>query len=338
LWARDSQQALAQLIQRERPQLAHFINTFPLISPAAYATCKQAGLPVVQALHNYRLACPAATFLRAGSICEDCPDHGLQQAIVHACYRGSRAASANVVAMLALHRALGTYQRNVDLYTVLTQFAHDKLIATADLPAARVVVRPNFLHPDPGPGVAPAARSPHALFVGRLSQEKGVHTLLNALTGLPRSIRLRIVGDGPLMAAVRRQIDEQHLGRVELVGQLPTEAVLDEMKRARVLILPSEWYEGLPITLLEAFACATPVIASSCGALQELITDGDNGLRFAVGDARDLARCIEAAWNSEPLRASLGARGRACFEQHYSLRSGVSSLLDLYQRVLRARA
>ncbi|MET0341662.1 MAG: glycosyltransferase family 4 protein [Polyangiales bacterium] len=334
VWAWDTQRALAALLARTRPDLAHFTNTLPLISPAAYHTCQAAGVAVVQSLHNYRLACPAATFLRDGEICEECPTHGLQRAVVHACYRGSRPASATIAGMLAVHRALGTYARKVDTFVAPSAFARAKLIDTAHLPPERVVVKPNFLVDDPGADSEGARAG--ALFVGRLVDYKGVHTLLDAAGRLPASARVTVIGGGPLEAYVRTRAAQ--LPNLTVRGALPRDETLRALRRAKVLVFPSICYEVLPTVILEAFACRVPVLASRLGAMPELVRDGQTGLTFRAGDARELSEKLLYMLAHEPEREALGRGARAAFEADHDFASGRAALLRTYEHTLRRRA
>jgi glycosyltransferase involved in cell wall biosynthesis len=334
LWAWDTQRELRAVLRRERPDLTHFGNTLPLISPAAYATCQDAGVAVVQSLQNYRLACPAATFVRAGRVCEECSEHDLSRSVVHGCYRGSRAASASVAAMLGLHRALGTFTAHVDTYVAPSEFVRSKLIATAGLPAERVMVKPNFVDPDPGVAVDAGE---YVLFVGRLVPEKGVRTLLQAFALLRDPPPLKIAGAGELEGELRRGASVLGLAGLELLGAQPHARALELMKGARMLVVPSEWYEGLPLVIVEAFACGVPVIASRIGSLAELIADGRSGVLFDPGDARALAAAIERLWPDAEQRRALRANARAEYERRYTLAHNRDALLAVYRETLARR-
>src|SRR5437773_765730 len=173
IWSRRAYREIRELIHSHRPEIAHFNNTFPLISPAAYYAARAEKVGVVQTLHNFRLLCPNALFFRAGRVCEDCLGKSIPwPGVVHKCYRGSRAASATTAAMLAVHRMLGTWREAVDTYIALTDFGRQKFIE-GGLPPEKIAVKPNFVHPDPGPG---AGTGGYAIFVGRLSEEKGLQT------------------------------------------------------------------------------------------------------------------------------------------------------------------
>ncbi|HEY2736747.1 MAG TPA: glycosyltransferase family 4 protein [Polyangiales bacterium] len=331
LWAWDTQRTLRELLERERPDIAHFSNTFPLISPAAYRTCQQAGVAVVQNLQNHRLGCPAATFYRDGHLCEECHTRGLQRAVVHACYRGSRAASATVASMLKLHRSLGTYAHEVDRYIAPSQFVRDKLIETAGLPAARVVVKPNFMDDDPG---VVAKLGDHALFAGRLVEYKGILTLLSAVEPPHAPVPLELVGTGPLEAQVR---ERAQVCRAEFVGGQTRGQTIERIKRARVLVVPSLWYEGMPMVILEAFACGVPVVASRLGSMAEMIRHAENGLLFEPGDPSDLRRQLDWAFAHADEMHRFGKQARNDFEMHYSFAAGQRALLQIYRDVLTRR-
>lgn len=288
LWSRKTYRQFRQGLRSFRPDVAHFTNTFPLISPAAYYAAKAESVPVVQSLHNYRLLCPNAQLLRDGRPCQDCLSKLVAwPGVRHACYRGSRAASAVVAGMLAVHQVLGTWQTKVDAYITLAQFARDQFVEHG-WPAERMHVKPNFVHPVPEVGDGAGA---YALFVGRLSPEKGVNVLLDAWACLPAPISLRIMGDGPLAERVRQAAATDD--RIQWLGRQPTAEVLRTMSQAACLVMPSTWYEVCPKTLLESLAVGTPVMASRLGAMTEIIADGQTGRHFAPGDPRDLANQLQ---------------------------------------------
>jgi glycosyltransferase involved in cell wall biosynthesis len=331
IWASDTRSEFRKLLQRERPDVVHVHNTFVRISPSIYYACRDAQVPVVQTLHNYRLLCPGANLFREGKVCEECMDFGLFRGLQHACYRNSRAATAVVAAMLATHRLLGTWSNLIDYYLVPTQFARRKFIA-GGLPADKILVKPNFVHPDPGEGQG--ARS-YALYVGRLSPEKGVHTLLSAWQHLSSPVPLQIVGDGPLRAELEEFVRQRGLTSISFRGNLPWGDAMAAMKNARCLILPSECYEGaLPLTVVEAFACGTPVIASRLGAMQDLISDGYTGFQFTPGDARDLANKVERVWANASEMAEIGKLARREYEEKYTAQSSYKVLLTTYRRAI----
>lgn len=333
VWSASSRNELSRLIRECKPDIAHFHNTFPLISPAAYYACRDFGVPVVQTLHNYRLFCSAATFFREGKICEDCLGKGRWQAVRHACYRQSRSASATVVAMLSFHHWYGTWTKLVDCYIALSEFSRTKFI-DAGLPVEKIVVKPNFVLPDPGVG---RGLRENAVYLGRLSEEKGLRTLLKAWAQVNPSFTLHIIGDGPMLVEIRSQITRSGLSNVRLEGRLSREASLKVLQSARVVILPSSCYENCPMTSAEAFACATPVIASCLGALEEIVHDGRTGLHFRPGDAEDLARKIEWALAHPNEMFEMGQNARAEYEKKYTAEGNYKMLMDIYKRAIQQR-
>jgi len=330
IWSRRAERKLRSLLAEHAPQLVHFHNTFPLISPAAYVACRRAGVPVVQTLHNYRLICPNALLFRDGHPCEDCvPRAGAAwPEILHACSRSSPPQTAVVAAMLAAHRIRRTWSQDVTIYIALTEFARNKFIA-GGLPPAKIAVKPNFVAPDPG--LVPAEKG-YFLFVGRLSEEKGIRTLLRTWTRGNVRVPLRIVGAGPLEDLVRQA--DHDTACITYLGSLERTAVFEHMRSAHALIFPSEWYEALPVTLLEAFACGLPVIAANRGAAGELVRDGHTGLLFAPGDDRALEAQISwARQNPDALRA-MGVAARMEYEFKYTADSNYGRLMQIYRLAL----
>jgi glycosyltransferase involved in cell wall biosynthesis len=324
-WNARSRRELSRLIDAERPDLMHCTNTFPLISPSAYSAAHRAGVPVVQSLRNYRQLCPNALLLREGRVCEDCLGKRIAwPGVQHGCYRGSRLATAVVAGMTAAHRLLGTWRHSVDQYFTLTEFARAKFIA-AGWPADKIAVKPNFVDPDPG-----AARGDggYAIFVGRLSEEKGIACLLDAWRRLEQPIPLKIVGRGPLEGAIREAASSQP--HIELIGHRPIAEVLDLLGAARLLVMPSIWYETFGRTIIEAYAKGTPVVASRLGAMAELVAEPHSGLLFEPRDPRDLALKVSSLWNDAPTLARMRLAARQQFENHYTADTNYRQLLSIY--------
>lgn len=321
-WSFSSVAALRTLIAETRPDVAHFHNTFPQISPAAYSACREAGVPVVQTLHNYRMFCANGLLTRGGEPCERCLGGSALPALVHACYRDSRVATAGMVLGSTLHRVRNTYRTDVDRYIVLTDFARQRFIAHG-LPEERIVVRGNSLPFDPGAGRGGGG---YALYVGRLTAEKGVGTLIRAWRRT-RDIPLRIAGDGELRETLER---EARGLPIEFLGRVASERVLDLMRDADMLVVPSECYEGFPRVVVEAFATGTPIVATDLGGLRELV-DERAGLRFRSGDAEALAGAVMQLWETPALRANLRRANRLRFEREYSPAMALASLDAVYR-------
>jgi glycosyltransferase involved in cell wall biosynthesis len=329
IWNRESYRALRTLIKQHRPDIVHVHNTLPLISPAVYYAAKARGATVVQTLHNFRLLCPKATFFRDGKVCEDCLGKGFPwPAIQHACYRNSRAASSAVAAMLAVHRFRHTYQDKVDAYIALTEFARQKFIK-GGLPADKIHVKGNFVSPDPG---MDEGGSGYALFVGRLSEEKGIGVLLEAWTRLGGKLPLKIVGGGPLAGRVMSASKDDP--SIEYLGWQPHSRVLERMRDAKVLIFPSLWYEGVPITLLEAFAMGLPVIASDLGTMASAIEHHKTGLLYEAGNADKLARLVNWALSQPEKIEQMRREARAEFEAKYTAEKNYQQLIEVYGKAM----
>lgn len=335
IWASDSARDLRELIQREKPEVVHFHNTFSMISPAAYYACQAMNVPVVQSLHNQRLMCPASTFYRDGHLCEDCLGKAIPwPGILHACYQDSRARTAGVAAMVAVHRGLKTWRDQVDAYIVFTEFYRRKFIE-GGLPPEKIVVKPHFIYPDPGP--PKSGPGDYALFIGRLDPEKGVRTLLQAWQQT-KSIPLKIRGDGQLLREVQDFIGERGLNFVEVVGRRSKEELAALIKGARFLVWPSKgYYENFGLVAVEAFACGVPVIASRAGVMTEIVKNERTGLHFTPGDPRDLAAKVRWAWTHPAELERMGKECRAEFEAKYTAEQNYPMLMEIYERVTNRR-
>ena len=329
VWAADTRREFSKLLLQEKPHLVHIHNTFVMASPSVYSACREARVPVVQTLHNYRLLCPAATLFRDGRVCTECMDHSLWGGIRHGCYRQSRATTAAVAFMLKTHRRKRTWVELVNTYIALTGFARD-LFIRGGLPATKIFVKPNFVYPDPG---AQRFEGEYALFVGRLSPEKGIQLLVKAWERLGEQIPLRIIGDGPLRADLESQVAASRLSTIHFAGHLERQQVLAAMKRARFVIVPSQCYENFPATICEAFSCGAPVICSQLGAMKELVKPRI-GQYFDPGDAQDLANKVKWAWNHPEEMALMGQEARKEYATKYTPERNYEMLIDIYQRTL----
>jgi glycosyltransferase involved in cell wall biosynthesis len=235
--------------------------------------------------------------------------------------------------MLAAHRAMRTWDKKVDIYIALSEFAKLKFVQ-GGFPRDRIVVKPNFVHPDPRPK---ASAGDYALFVGRLCEEKGVRILINAWRELATNVPLCIVGDGRLRQEMEAQIKKLGLSQVTMVGQVPPDRVVHWMHGARFLISPSLWYEGFPVTVAEAFACGLPVIASELGSLAEIVVPGRTGLHFKPGDASELARAVDWAWSHNDHVQRMGRQARLEFERKYTAERNYRNLMRIYDQLLDQR-
>ena len=326
IWSTEAYQILRDKLINNPCDLIHVQNFFPIISPSIYYAAKTQKTPIVQTLRNYRLLCPNALFFRDGKVCEDCMGKVVPfPGVVHACYRESHAASGVVAAMLTVHRTFQTWDRMVNVYIALTEFARQKFIE-GGLPADKIVVKPNFVYPDPG---EVEDKGEFALFVGRLSVEKGIDTLIAAWRDLGKSVPLKIIGEGPLEKLVIEA--SQQNSSIEWLGRKPLPDVYDLMGKAKMLIFPSKWYETFGRVAVEAFAKGTPVIASKLGAIAEIVDHGRTGLHFQPGDAEDLARQVDWALKHPSKLIEMGHEARAEFEAKYTAKKNYRRLLEIYE-------
>jgi glycosyltransferase involved in cell wall biosynthesis len=327
IWSRAWHRRLGDLVRRNLPAIVHVHNTFPLMSPSVLYAARRQGAAVVHTLHNYRLICPNALCFRSGRICEDCVGRSIPwPGVVHACHRGSRLQSAGVATTLSTHHLLGTWKRQVDVFVALTEFGKQTLVK-GGIPPNKVVVKPNFVA-DPGNH---GGDGNYALFVGRLARNKGIETMIRAWRR-SGSLPLKIVGDptNPQEAAWVTSLSE--VLNVEMLGRVSREEIFTLMRGARFLVFPSEWYEGFPLAIVEAFACGLPVIASRLGATAEIVEDGKTGLLFRPGNAADLESKVRwASRNPERLRM-MGLAARAQYKSAYTPEVNYEMLIRIYER------
>ncbi|MBX3049337.1 MAG: glycosyltransferase family 4 protein [Anaerolineales bacterium] len=329
-WSVQAARQIREIVQQERPQLAHFHNTHFMISPAAYYACAAEGVPVVQSLDNPRLICPAASLYRQGRVCQDCMNKTLAwPGILHACYRDSRSQTAAVATMLTSHKLLKTWKRRVAAFFVATQFYRDMFIE-AGLAADKLLIKPHFVSPDPQ--IRSPGQGDYALFIGRLDPEKGIATLLRAWEHLPE-IPLSVRGSGPLLPQV--QLAAADNPNIQLVERLSEAELIELIKGARFLVWPSEgFYETFGFVAAEALACGVPVLASSHGVMAEMIQDGVNGLHVQPGNAKDLANKVRWAWENPAHMATLGLKARRVYEERYAPDKNYELLMEAYATVL----
>lgn len=326
IWSERTKQELIKIINKFNPNIIHAHNTFPLISPSLYWTASHYKIPIIQTLHNFRLMCLNAMFLRNEKTCEDCMGQLPLRGVMRACYRGSFAASAVLAGMLAFHRGIGTYRSKVTRFIALNEFCRNKFI-TGGLPAERIVVKPNFVdwdEPNPTHICSHDKSRKNFLFVGRMSAEKGIAILATAMQQLPEA-RLRVAGNGP-----DKDVFVGITGITRL-GRLTEDSVRREMTSAMALIVPSICYENFPRTIVEAFASGLPVIASRIGPLADIICEGKTGLLFVAGDAHDLAaKMIWASTHPDEMRR-MGAAARQEYERLYTPERNYQMLMDIYR-------
>jgi glycosyltransferase involved in cell wall biosynthesis len=330
IWSSSSYDAIRARLRAGRHDVVHVHNFFPLISPAVYYAAKAEGAAVVQTLHNYRLSCPSGIYFRDGKVCVDCKGRLVAwPGVARGCYRGSRLGTATVAAMLTAHRLLGTWRDRVDLYIALNDFMRRQAIASG-LPASKVVIKPNFVGSDPGPG---DHRGGFALFVGRLNPEKGVRELLAAWQHLGRTLPLYVMGDGPLTSEVQQAASANP--SIHYLGRRPLQEFYELLGQARMFMFPSTWYEGFPRVISEAYARGTPIIASAIGPIAEVVIDGVTGLHFRPGDVGDMVQKVEGLLAQPELETALQQGARREYEREYTAATNLDLLLRIYERAIK---
>ena len=326
LWSRPVATRIGEIIRRDRPDVAHIHNTFFRLSPVVYHTLGTAGIPIVQTLHNYRWICPAGTLYRDGGGCEECIGKKVPfPAVVHACYRNSLVASAGLVAIVGAHNILNTLLTHVDLFISPSHFLRARYIE-AGFPADRIVVKPHAV-PNPG-GMRGQCEGP-ALFVGRLSEEKGVRILFSAWRQM-HDIPLLVAGDGPLRGFAGKMIRDYGMRNVRLLGQQTPAEMVSLIKSCSMLVAPSAVPESFGLAIIEAFSAGVPVICAGHGAAVELVKDGHSGLHCHPRDPADLAAKVRLLFRDQAERLRLGKNGYQQFLEHYSLESNYRKLTAVY--------
>ncbi len=318
---------MTKKIESFSPDIVHIHNYFPLLSPSIYDACIEAAVPVVQTLHNYRTICPGALLMRGGQVCELCVSGSPYQAILHCCYRNSILGTLAVARMVSYHRSKGTWREKIDRFIALTDFAKNKFVE-AGFPEEKIVVKPNFVE-NPLNIKSKGLREAKALFVGRISQEKGVSDLMSAWDQL--DYPLLLAGDGPEFERFKNSCNNN---AVTFLGAQAKEKVYNLMTHSQFLVMPSICYEGFPLVLVEAFAHGLPVICSCLGSMAEIVEDGVTGLHFEAGNPDDLSKKVE--WmisHSEECR-EMGENARATYLEKYTPEINYKILMDIYQEAI----
>jgi glycosyltransferase involved in cell wall biosynthesis len=327
-----SARALKKRIEVFNPDIIHVHNFVPIASPSIFFVAKKLNIPVVLTLHNYRLICPSATLFHNGKIYEKSIRSLFPlDAILKGVYRNSSIQTAALAMMIILHRLLGTWKNKIDYYLALSHFAKDKFVQSSlGLPENKFVIKTNSVSDR---GVGDSVRGDFFLFVGRLTEEKGVRTLLQA-TKL-YDFKLIIIGEGPLEDLVKSEA--QSNSNIRFLGYLDRHATINYMKECRALIMPSCWYEGLPLTILEAFSTGTVVIASKLGTMAEIIQDGFNGLHFRTGNEKELVSKIAHLLAHDEMVKSISREARNTYLRYYTMERNYELLNNVYRKAIKEK-
>ncbi len=338
IYGREARLGMERLLDRRRPDLIHAHNIYHQLTPSILAPARERGIPVMLTLHDYKLVCPVYTLLRTDGICEDCLHKGPEPILAHRCKNGSLAESLVLWAEDRLHRMLGSYDKGVSLYTSPSRFLRDKMIE-GRLDADSIVHLPNAL-PFPeevldAPYSPPPAGRPELLWVGRMSYEKGLGTLLKALARSGSDLKLLLAGDGPEEGRLRALKEDLHLGdKVEFLGRVPREGVRELVLRSHGTVLPSEWFENAPLSLLESLALGRAVIGSEMGGIPEMLENKSTGWLFPAGNVDALAALLDRWASHGEARQEAGERAYRWARQNHHPRQVLETTLDLYRRLL----
>src|SRR5215472_6465443 len=328
VWSRETRRDLAAVLREHRPEVVHVHNTFPLLSASVLSACRDARVPVVATIHNYRLACANGTFFRHGAVCHDCADGQPIPAVVHGCYRGSRAATAPVALAVSLHRQ--AWRSLVSAYIFISASQRD-LLQGVGLAPERVFVRYNLI---PGKDRPRMTRTPTVVYAGRLDEPKGVRLLMAGWdsylgkSGEPGQ-NLIIAGGGPLGDEVAAWASVRP--SVEIVGMVRSDRCAELISGARAVLLPSIWEETFGLVAVEAMAAGVPPIAAGHGSFAELITPGVDGMLFTPGDPGALGLAIADVEANPQRYETYGDQARKTYEQRFDPRQSVTELLDIYR-------
>jgi len=320
---------LEEVVRQCKPDVAFIHNVYPLISPAAYHKLHVLRVPTVQVLHNFRPFCPNGFYYTQGQICEACKGGNYLNAVSKRCYKDSYTLSALYAATLGLNR-LGGMVDKISGFICLTEFFRIKM-REAGVPESKLFVRPNFVDAPPQTTDQKGSND-YVLYMGRLSPEKGCWTLIGAFEQLPQA-KLKIVGTGPMEQELRDYVGKKGLRNIELLGFKSGAEKLEILRNALCLVLPSEWYENFPVTVLEAFMASKPVIASRMGGLPYIVEEGKSGLLFEAGKAEELVQKIQRLVDHPDEAARLGQCGRRLSETKYGPEQGYSSLMSIFSQV-----
>ena len=322
-WSRQTVQELQKIHQQFSPDLIHAHNTFPLISPSLYGVAKKLRIPVVQTLHNFRLVCPQAMLLREGKHCEECVGKLPWRAIVHRCYRHSLPQTALTSTMLMVQRMRGVWHQQISRFIVLNQLCRE-IFERGGLPVDKLRIKPNFVE---SPEAPQWQHRQGGLFIGRLSTEKGIAVLIDALNKLPGH-RIDVFGKGPLQALVEAS---PHL---RYGGFQSSDVLRQKLNDAAYLVMPSTGMESFGLVAIEAFACGTPVIGTRHGGLRELIRHGHNGLLVPPNDPNALASAIAYAESHPDQMRRMGMAARKNYLTSYTPERNYEQLIQIYHEAV----
>ncbi len=328
LYSLEAKRKFAALLGRAKPDLVHVHNIYHQISPSILPEARKRGVPAVMSVHDYKLIAPNYSLFHDARICEATkPDH-YWNAVRHRCVKGSRAASSLAALEMWLQRRLGLYERNIGAYIAPSRFVA-ALLAEYGIAADKIRCLPHFID---AAAWTPRYEGSYVLFVGRLSPEKGAATLIRAAAKM-KHVPVRLVGTGPEEAALKALAEKCGAVNVTFAGFKSGAELAAEYAGARIVAVPSVWYEVFGLIALEAYAAGKPVVATQIGGLAELVKDGETGILTGGGDPDELARVLAELWESPEDCAALGRAGRAWVETEFGPEKHYRGLMEIYRSV-----
>ena len=326
IYSLKSEADIRHLIREKQIDLVHVHNTLLLVSSSVFDAALKEHVPVIQTIHNFRMICPAGICYRDGRICLDCLSKGLSSAVKNRCYRGSLSQSLVLTVSMQFQRLRRIY-RHVH-FIVLTEFNRGMLMKQGQIALRQIDVKPNFT--DCEREILPfEKRKRQIVFAGRLDETKGVRFLLEIAERMKDSDwTFVILGTGPLAEECQKTVSEKNLTHVELRGLVDHDTVLDEIAQSQALILPTRWYEGFPMTLVEAMSLGTPCIVPDFGNAGSMIAEGKSGYHYHADDPDS---CMQVFTKN----LSINEQVRAEYEANYSKEANYRILMEIYGKVLR---
>ena len=336
-YSKKSRKLFRKTLVRIKPDIVHVHNFFPLITPSVFDACQDLGIPVVMTLHNYRLIHPNGYLINNhGKIDERSVLGSAYACVCDKVYRNSILQTAVVAHMIEYHRKAGTWLSKVDRFIALTNFAKSKFVA-GGLPMQKIPVKPNYT-PDMFKKYEKGKKTSngHFVFVGRLSQEKGITMLVDAWIKHDIQASLVIIGEGPLQDEILQKSKEKPA--IKVLGKMPYDEAMEYVRQAKAMVFPSAWYEGFPMTIVEALSLGIPVIASNIGSQKEIIKHGHNGLHFEVGSGQSLFEQVSKLNNDDTLREKLSKNARADYLEYYTPEKNYQQLLEIYKQAIEEKS
>ena len=314
-----------KLIDENDIDVVHVHNTLPLISPSIYYAARAKKVPVVQTIHNFRLLCPGATFTRCGEICEDCVSKGLEQSLKHKCYRNSLSQTFIMYTMLKLHRIIGTYNK-INCIT-LTEFNKQKLSSLIK-DESKIYVKPNFVE---NREQIERKLEDYFVYIGRLDDIKGINFLVNTWKKVDKNIDLYIIGTGLEEEKIKKFIKNNDIKNIKLLGFMQRENAFEIISKSRAIIVPSKWYEGFPMTIVESFSLGVPIIGSKIGNIESIIEESFNGLLFESNNEKELKSTVERVFYDKTLNKYLEVNAYNTFRDYYNDQVNYKYLKQIYK-------